>query len=60
LTWWRSASHAARLTTGAKAERDAEMDALVAQVDEAGLIEISDEDGHQVIRLTPDGARVAR
>jgi hypothetical protein len=41
--------------------RDAEMDALVEQLEDAGYIEqFVNADGQQAMRLTPDGERVAR
>ena len=40
---------------------DAELDAILEQVEAAGLVEqYLDEEGQQAMRLTPDGVRVAR
>jgi hypothetical protein len=42
------------------ADHDAELDAVLDQVEAAGLVEVcSDEDGKQAMRLTPAGERVA-
>ena len=42
-------------------DHDAELDAILEQVDTAGLVEqYVDEEGQQAMRLTPDGVRVAR
>ena len=41
-------------------DHDAELDAILEQVEAAGLVEqFTDEDGKQAMRLTPDGVRVA-
>ncbi|MGD8485939.1 MAG: hypothetical protein PVG27_02105 [Chloroflexota bacterium] len=41
--------------------RDAELDTLVEQLEEAGYIEqYVNADGEDAMRLTPDGERVAR
>ena len=40
---------------------DAELDAILEQVEAAGLVEqYTDDEGQQAMRLTPDGIRVAR
>lgn len=42
-------------------DHDAEFDAILEQVEEAGLVEqLTDEQGRPAMRLTPDGLRVAR
>lgn len=42
-------------------DHDADLDAILEQVDAAGLVEqYVDEDGKPAMRLTPDGERVAR
>lgn len=42
-------------------DRDAELDAIIDQVEAAGLVEVyTDDDGRQAMRLTPNGERVAR
>ena len=42
-------------------DHDAEMDAIVAMLTDAGMVEeYVDEDGKPAMRLTPDGERVAR
>jgi hypothetical protein len=42
-------------------EHDAALDAILEQVEAAGLVEqVVDEDGQQAMRLTPEGVRVAR
>jgi hypothetical protein len=42
-------------------DHDAEMDAMVAQLVTAGLIEtFTDDNGDEAMRLTPDGEKVAR
>jgi hypothetical protein len=42
-------------------EHDAEMDALMQPLVEAGLLELfTDDDGDEATRLTPEGERVAR
>lgn len=42
-------------------DHDAELDAILEQVEAAGLVEqYVDEQGKQAMRLTPDGERVAR
>ena len=41
--------------------RDAELDAVLEQVETAGLVEqYVDEQGQPAMRLTPEGVRVAR
>lgn len=40
---------------------DAELDAILEQVESAGLVEqFTDEEGRPAMRLTPEGVRVAR
>ena len=40
---------------------DAELDAILEQIEAAGLVEqYVDDDGKQAMRLTPEGLRVAR
>jgi hypothetical protein len=40
---------------------DAELDAILDQVEAAGLVEpFTDEQGRPAMRLTPEGVRVAR
>lgn len=40
---------------------DAELDAILEQVESAGLVEqFTDDDGRPAMRLTPEGVRVAR
>jgi DNA-binding MarR family transcriptional regulator len=42
-------------------DHDAELDAILEQVEAAGLVEqYVDEEGKQAMRLTPEGERVAR
>jgi hypothetical protein len=42
-------------------DHDAELGAIVATLSEAGMVEtFTDDDGKPGIRLTPEGARVAR
>lgn len=42
-------------------DHDAELDAILEQVEAAGLVEqFTDEDGRPAMRLTPEGVRVAR
>ncbi len=41
-------------------DHDAEMDALLDQLEAAGMVEVYTDDGQQAMRLTPDGERVAR
>lgn len=43
------------------ADRDAELDTILEQVETAGLVEqFTDEEGRPSMRLTPEGVRVAR
>ena len=40
---------------------DAELDAIVAMLEEAGLVEqYTNEDGQEALRLTPKGAQLGR
>ena len=42
-------------------DHDAELDAILEQVEAAGLVEqFTDEEGQPAMRLTPEGVRVAR
>ena len=42
-------------------DHDAELDAILEQVEAAGLVEqFTDEQGRPAMRLTPEGLRVAR
>ncbi len=42
-------------------DHDAELDQMVAELTEAGLVETYvDEDGKDAMRLTPEGEKVAR
>ena len=42
-------------------DHDAEMDAILELLEGAGLVEqYTDDEGKEAMRLTPDGARVAR
>ena len=42
-------------------DHDAELGAILGQVEAAGLVEVyTDADDSQAMRLTPDGERVAR
>ena len=36
------------------------MDAILEAVEAAGLVEVYEEDGHRIMRLTPEGEQVAR
>ena len=45
----------------AEPDHDAELDAILEQVETAGLVEqFIDEHGRPAMRLTPEGVRVAR
>lgn len=42
-------------------DHDAEMDNILEQLADAGMVEVyTDADGQQAMKLTPDGERVAR